>query len=365
MVSIIREINTFIQTLPKLAEQNLGKHRDNTDMTNAKIADIMIQVIKVTIHLHNQNIIHRDLNPENILVFENGQKFQICDFGKSQLQSDSNSLDGKSYFKAPEIGLSDEFSQSSKVDIWSLGMILYYLCTKKYKYQDKIISDIKHLDQTIIIKLEGDQKLFEDLLNEMLQFNPAKRIDAQRSKAKPSIFMPLVQYEDGDMYQGEYDSLTNQRDGRGRYIHSNGAVYDGLWKNNQLDGFGRQIYDSGDYYLGEWKDGKANGYGEYYWKDGKIYKGQWVNNKKEGLRLLRLSDGDQYYGQQVNGKGVGVYTYNSGDILLGQYMNDYAHGIQMSIPKDGGQIQIGKYQNGELIETLLKIDNNASKCIIF
>ncbi|CDW85971.1 serine threonine-protein kinase nek5 [Stylonychia lemnae] len=193
MVRIIREINTFklshanitkfyesyftfddqFAIITELAEQNLRKYRDNTELTNAKIADIMMQITKGTIHIHNQNVMHRDLSPDNILVFENGQKFKICDFGLSQLQTNSKSCVGKPQFNAPEMGQCDEFSYNSQVDIWSLGMILFYLCTKKYKYQGKIISELKQKDQTMIINLEGERKEFEHLLNEMLQFNPA------------------------------------------------------------------------------------------------------------------------------------------------------------------------------------------------
>ncbi|CDW83672.1 phosphoenolpyruvate carboxylase kinase [Stylonychia lemnae] len=314
MVRIIREINTFKLSHPnitkfyesyftfedqfviitELAESNLCTYSENTALTNAQIANIMIQIVKGTLHLHNQNLMHRDLSPDNILVFENGEQFKICDYGLSHMLSNSNIFVGKPYFKAPEIELSEDFSYSSQVDIWSLGMILYYLCTKKYQYQGKIISELKQQDQAVLINLDGQQKIFEQLLNKMLQFNPAQRLDSlqvlcelcklrneplikhlereeekhiQQSstnddcknafaltikshitavneiiaklgefnygaieKIHPNpnrIFMPLVELTNG-MYQGEYDNITKQRDGIGRFIRSDGAVYDGL-----------------------------------------------------------------------------------------------------------------------------------------
>ncbi|CDW73841.1 morn repeat protein [Stylonychia lemnae] len=519
MVRIIREINTFklnhqnitkfyesyftfedeFVIVTELAESNLYALRENKELTNAQITDIMIQIVKGTIHLHDQN-------------------FKICDFGMAQFMTNFNGFVGK-HFKAPEINLNEEFSYSSQVDIWSLGMILYYLSERE------------------IIRLEGQQKVFEEVLNKMLQLSPLLRIDAlqvlfefiillnnepldkhlemeeekkyqhnitndrinqvaneietqlgefdlaaidkihpnsnrilsqydqlitllksQKFKAieaevantlnsdsnrkqqlckdfseiltkmarmigqndfqniaskinlstidedvveraefavtisskntvvneiieslgdfnygsidkihsNPNrVFKPLVEYTDGTIYQGEFDIVTNQRDGRGRQIYSSGSVYDGLWKNNETNGQGRVIYCDeqwlGDYYIGEWKDSKYHGYGKYYWKDGRIYEGQWVNNNTEGLGLFKFSNGDQQYGQWVNGKseGVGVYALKSGEISLGQWKNCDIHGIQMSIPKDGGQIQIQKWQNHKFIQTLLKIDNNA------
>ncbi|CDW89815.1 camk family protein kinase [Stylonychia lemnae] len=447
MVRIFREIDTFRLSHPnitqfkesyftyedefaiitELAESNLKTFRENTMLNNAQIAGIMIQILKGTIHLHNQNIMHRDLSPDNILVFENGKKFKICDFGMAQLLSSSNSIVGKPFFMAPEIGLGEEFSYNTQVDIWSLGVILYYLCTKKYQYQAKTIAQIKKQDQTKHILLEGEQKVFELLLNKMLQHNPAQRIDAHQvlyelcilnnesldkhleieeekqsyhsppsndedkfafaltiqsantivneiiaklgdfnygaiDKVHPNsnrIFMPLIKYDNGDMYQGEYDKVTKQRDGRGRFIDSDGDVYDGLWKNGQSDGYGRLMNINGDYYIGELKDGKMNGYGKYYSKDGNIYEGQQVNSNRQGLGLWKWWDGAQYYGQWVNSQqqGVGVFTTNDGDIEVGQWMNDQQHGVLMYIPKDGGQIEIRKYENGKLVETLFLTDN--------
>ncbi|CDW74102.1 UNKNOWN [Stylonychia lemnae] len=172
------------------------------------------------------------------------------------------------------------------------------------------------------------------------------------------IFRPIIKCDTGDMYQGEYDTVNKQRDGRGRQIWSSGEVFDGFWKNGSRNGYGRYVYVSGNYCIGEWKDGKINGYGKYYYKSGSSYEGQWVNHKSEGLGLYKWISGQQYYGQWVNDKrqGVGVFTSKSGNIL-GQRKNGQDHGIQMYIPSDGGQIEINKYENNKLIETLLKIDN--------
>ncbi|CDW91836.1 protein kinase domain containing protein [Stylonychia lemnae] len=355
MLRIIREINTFKLIHPnitkfyesyftfedqfvivtELAESNICIYRENTELTNAQISNIMIQIVKGTIHLHNQNIMHRDLSPDNILVFENGKKFKICDFGLSQMKPNTYSFVGKPFFKAPEIDLNEDFSYSSQVDIWSLGMILYYLCTKKYKYQGKIISELKKQDQTVLIKLEGQQQIFERLLNKMLQLDPHQRLDSLQvlfelcDLANESLDKHLEIEEEKKGNQGHQGRQNrqnspnyNKKDAVALIKSTNavvneiiakigddGSVYDGLWKNDKKDGYGRFVYVEGNYCIAEYKDGLRNGYGKYYSKDGWIYEGQYINDQKEGLGLMKYKSGDQYYGYWVNGMRQGLYIF--------------------------------------------------------
>ncbi|CDW79592.1 protein kinase domain containing protein [Stylonychia lemnae] len=392
ILCIIREINTFKLNHPnitkfhesyfthddkfviitELAESNLTQYKkklveNKIKMTNAQITDIMIQIMKGTIYLHNRNIMHRDLSPDNILVFDDGQKFKLCDFGLSQQTQSSKSTVGKQNYKAPEI-VDNNKGYTPKVDVWSAGIILYYLCTSKEKYKGKVISTLT--DGPLDIKLDDDQKQFEPLLNKMLRFDPNERIDSiqvlselcdikQESviqhreirEAKNNldrnhfdltiesmndsvreivaklgefnygaidnihsnpdrIFNPqILSKDDGAIYEGEVDKKSKIPDGRGRYIYKNGTVCDGLWKDNLKNGFGRDVYANGDYYLGEYKDDRREGFGRYYWNDGQFYEGYHLNDKQEGLGYIRYRNGDQYLGQWANDKfqGVGVH----------------------------------------------------------
>jgi hypothetical protein len=40
--------------------------------------------------------------------------------------------------------------------------------------------------------------------------------------------------ENGSVYIGEWDTLTNTRTGRGKIIYKNGALFEGLFKNNDI-----------------------------------------------------------------------------------------------------------------------------------
>lgn len=46
-------------------------------------------------------------------------------------------------------------------------------------------------------------------------------------------------------------------------IWSDGAIYEGDWKDNHATGFGKFIHVIGDTYEGNWARDQANGYGVY------------------------------------------------------------------------------------------------------
>ena len=74
---------------------------------------------------------HRDLKPSNILLggTEEHPVPKITDFGTAQDTALMTTLCGTPDFAAPEVVLGDPFSErkcyDNKVDMWSLGIILY------------------------------------------------------------------------------------------------------------------------------------------------------------------------------------------------------------------------------------------------
>lgn len=85
------------------------------------------QILSAVGYCHTFNICHRDLKPENILLTEDGN-IKIADFGMAALrQTDNHWLNtscGSPHYAAPEV-ISGSRYQGHKVDIWSMGVILY------------------------------------------------------------------------------------------------------------------------------------------------------------------------------------------------------------------------------------------------
>ena len=129
--------------------------------------------------IHDKNLIHRDLKPENLFLTRDF-KIKIGDFGISrQLDSENKYAQtqvGTILYMAPEIIEGNKYT--SKVDIWSLGCILYELCTLNNCFISNSLKDI--MEKICSAKYENiDMELYgEDLqllINTMLIKDRNKR----------------------------------------------------------------------------------------------------------------------------------------------------------------------------------------------
>ncbi|GMS99539.1 hypothetical protein PENTCL1PPCAC_21714, partial [Pristionchus entomophagus] len=134
----------FIYIQMELCKQNLDDwlYSNNTrDLNRAK--SWFKQLASAVGYLHKENKIHRDLKPYNIL-FDKNDRIKICDLGlvANRAMKNGQEIDAKRtkntgtpMYMAPE---QNEGNYSSKVDIFSLGLILAELCvlmtvTKAYE----------------------------------------------------------------------------------------------------------------------------------------------------------------------------------------------------------------------------------------
>ena len=156
----------------------------NNYLSEKRIKEIFIQIVEGVKFIHNNNVIHRDLKPNNILFLDKEKtKVVIIDFGLSGF---SNGLikevikAGTFKFLSPEILCRENFSSSSKIDIWALGVILYLMNFKKYPFEGNNEKEIFDKIENEDIKFPKEIKIKKSLVNlfkGMFEKNPKRRID--------------------------------------------------------------------------------------------------------------------------------------------------------------------------------------------
>ncbi|XP_077421866.1 serine/threonine-protein kinase Nek3 isoform X2 [Vanacampus margaritifer] len=87
-------------------------------------------------HIHDKRVLHRDLKSKNIFLTDDGT-VKLGDFGSACVLNSSkayaHSYVGTPYYVAPEIW--DNKPYNNKSDVWSLGCVLYELCTLRHPFQ--------------------------------------------------------------------------------------------------------------------------------------------------------------------------------------------------------------------------------------
>ena len=96
------------------------------------------QLINALFYLHSQNIAHRDVKIDNMLLDKN-KNLKLVDFGLSTKYSDDTLLDqpcGTVVYAAPEVLDGNEY-HGMLADVWSSGIVLYGMAAGYLPFSDQ------------------------------------------------------------------------------------------------------------------------------------------------------------------------------------------------------------------------------------
>lgn len=147
---------------------------------------IFRQIYNAVHYIHSKNIIHRDLKPNNILFLdEEKTHIIIIDFGISGLANGNQKESikaGTELYLPPEVIAGKEFSSSTKIDMWALGIILYQMVQGCHPFESKDGKDNNIINNILRNKLEFNKKIkisesLKKLIEGLLEKNYRFRID--------------------------------------------------------------------------------------------------------------------------------------------------------------------------------------------
>ena len=146
--------------------------------------------------MNDNKVVHRDIKLNNILIKyldSKHKKFKVLlsDYGISNIilsfTRRASTHNENLLIMAPEIVIMEDYNEKS--DLWSLGVNIYQLYTKKYPYFARfemgILKEIKEKKQSVLDIIPKKDALLKDLLSKLLVEDPEKRISWEEYFAHP------------------------------------------------------------------------------------------------------------------------------------------------------------------------------------
>lgn len=161
---------THICILMDLYEKDLFHYQCSS---NEVKMEILKQIISGVKSIHDNNIIHADLKPGNILIREIEGKLDvaICDFSLSHTFNNVKKwrILQTPYYRSPEIVFGGLYDKN--IDLWSLGCIIYELFTGKILFNIGDYLPHKGQNIPIVFKKFNEEMvliyMFEAILGKM------------------------------------------------------------------------------------------------------------------------------------------------------------------------------------------------------
>ncbi|XP_030614424.1 serine/threonine-protein kinase Nek5 isoform X2 [Archocentrus centrarchus] len=183
--------------------------------TEEQIVDWFLQICLGLKHIHDRKILHRDIKAQNIFLSSGGMKAKLGDFGIARMLNNTMELArtcvGTPYYLSPEICESRPYN--NKTDIWSLGCVLYELCTLKHPFEAsslrQLVSKIcRGRYSPVPSRYSYDLRL---LVTQLFKVNPRDRPSVNSVLQRPFLEKHISKHLDTQVMQEEFSHTVLHR----------------------------------------------------------------------------------------------------------------------------------------------------------
>ena len=159
--------------------------KERGKLTNEETIKIGVKISEALFYAHSNNLIHRDIKPQNVLIRENNA-LKVADFGIARIQDQGTVTLGGSNILGSVHYISPEQARglhiTKKADIYSLGICLYEMATGEVPFEgDSPVSvAIKHIQENPVSPRMKNHKIspaLEEVILKAISKEPEARYD--------------------------------------------------------------------------------------------------------------------------------------------------------------------------------------------
>jgi predicted ATPase/serine phosphatase RsbU (regulator of sigma subunit)/tRNA A-37 threonylcarbamoyl transferase component Bud32 len=143
--------NTLVMVLEDFGGESLKRLMADRPFTLKEFLSLAIQITNTLGQIHTQNVIHKDINPANIVFNQATSQLKIIDFGISSRLPRENpvlknpeQLEGTLAYISPEQTGRINRSMDYRTDLYSLGVTFYELLTGQLPFEAKDAMELVH-----------------------------------------------------------------------------------------------------------------------------------------------------------------------------------------------------------------------------
>lgn len=180
----------------------------------------IIQILRALQHAHDRGIVHRDIKPQNIMLFPDGtikvMDFGIARFAREEGKTLSDKAIGSVHYISPEQARGDFTDEKS--DIYSVGIMLYEMLTgrKPFDADNPVSVAVMHMQTRARNPRDLNDTIPEGL--EEIVLRAIQKDASKRYQSASEMIKDIDQFKKNPSIVFEYKYLTPQPEGSTKYF---------------------------------------------------------------------------------------------------------------------------------------------------